>query len=117
MDTFESAKQYFLEGLAFFEKEMLSEAADRFEKSLGLIPDRVSTLTNLSAVKIRLKQFDEGKSLALRAIALDQENSEAYLNLGLAEAEFKNENEAIGYFAKAIELNPDFAAAWSNKVG
>ena len=115
MDAFESAKQYFLQGLDFFAQEKFSEAEDRFEKSLQVIPDRVSTLTNLSATKIRLKRFAEGKVLASRAIALDQKNSEAYLNLGLVEVEFKNENGALEYFDKAIELKPDFAEAWSNK--
>jgi len=115
MDTFESAKQFFFQGLNFFEKEMFSEAEDRFEKSLRLLPDRVSTLTNLSATKIKLKKFAEAKSLATQAIFADKGNSEAYLVLGLVELEYKNAIEAINCFDKAIEFNPDLAEAWSNK--
>ena len=115
MDAFDSAKQFFFQGLGFFEKEMFCEAEDRFEKALRLVPDRVSTLTNLSATKIKLKKFAEAKSLASRAIAEDKGNSEAYLVLGLVELQYKNAAEAIKFFDKAIEFKPDLAEAWTNK--
>ncbi len=115
MDTFESAKQFFFQGLGFFEKEMFCEAEDCFEKALRLVPDRVSTLTNLSATKIKLKKFAEAKSLASKAIAADKANSEAYLVRGLVELEYKNWTEAVNCFDKAIEFKPDLAEAWSNK--
>jgi protein O-GlcNAc transferase len=115
MDTFNSAKQFFFQGLGFFEKEMFSEAEDRFEKALRLVPDRVSTLTNLSATKLKLKKFAEAKSLALSAIAADKRNSEAYLVRGLVELEYKNAAAALDCFDRAIEFKPDLAEAWSNK--
>ena len=57
MNNFELAKQYFLEGLLFLEEEKFSQAEFILKQSLELIPDRVSTLTNLSAVQVKLKKY------------------------------------------------------------
>jgi tetratricopeptide (TPR) repeat protein len=115
MNDFELAKQYFLEGCAFLEAADFSQAEIQFIHSLNLLPDRASTLTNLSAAQLKLKKFNEAKLNAQQAIALDAHNSEAYLNLALIEQELKGFDFAIAYFDKAIDLQPHFAEAWFNK--
>ena len=85
MNNFELAKEYFLDGCGFLEAEDFSQAEHKFIKSLELIPDRVSTLTNLSAAQLKLKKYSEARSAAQKAISVESDNSEAYLNLGLIE--------------------------------
>jgi len=115
MNDLEIAKKYFFEGLAFLEADNFSEAEDRFLKSNKLIPERSSTLTNLSVAQIKLKKYSEAKIAAKKAILLEKNNSEAYLNLGLIEKELKNMQLAISYFNKSLDIKPDYVEAWSNK--
>jgi protein O-GlcNAc transferase len=115
MNNFELARDYFLDGCGFLEAEDFSQAENKFIKSLGLIPDRVSTLTNLSAAQLKLKKYSEARATAQKAISVESDNSEAYLNLGLIELDLKNFESAIKFFDKALSLNPDYAEAYSNK--
>jgi len=115
MDNLEEAKKFFLVGLACLESKNYSGAELNFEKSLKILPNRVSVLTNLSAVKIKLKKITEAKELGLRSVALDPMNGQGYLNIGLANKEEKDFNSALTYFDKAIEVEPNFAEAWCNK--
>ena len=115
MQKFKLAKEYFLDGCILLEAEKFSQAEDRFKKSLELIPDRSSTLTNLSVAQLKLKKYDEAKISAQKAIEFEGDNSEAYLNLGLIEQEFKCWDSALKCFDKALELKKDYYEAWSNK--
>jgi len=91
------------------------QAEEKFKKSLELIPDRASTLTNLSVTQFKLKKYLEAKASAENAILVEANNIEAYLNLGLIEKEFNNPEFALQLFTKALTLKPDYAEAWSNK--
>ena len=115
MNNFELAKEYFLDGCDLFEAEDFSQAEHRFIKSLELIPDRASTLTNLSATQLKLKKYSEARVAAQKAISVESDNSEAYLNLGLIEKELKNFDSAVKFFDKALSLQPTYHEAWSNK--
>ncbi len=116
MDNFEIAKQLFLDGLKLFEKGAYQEAETKFLKSLEIIPDRVSTLTNLTATQIRLSKYDEAKDSAEKAISQDHTNGDAWLNLGIAENKCNSPNKAIECFDKALLLKPDWVEVLTNKV-
>jgi len=113
MGNFELAKKLFFEGLAFLENDNYEEAETKFQQSLELIPDRVSTLTNLSATYIKLRKFALAKDVSLKAMSLDQNSPESWQNLGLIERANHNYSEAINYFDKAIQLSGNYTPAWS----
>ncbi|QWD77731.1 glycosyltransferase family 41 protein [Polynucleobacter sp. MWH-Svant-W18] len=115
MSNFQLAKEFFLNGCIFFEQENFSEAECKFIQSHELMPDRVSTLINLSATQLKLQKYSEAKAAAEKALLIEGDNSEAYLNLGLIEKELNRFESAINFFDKAINLKPDYAEAWSNK--
>ena len=115
MDNFESAKLLFLDGLNLLEKESYQEAELKFIESLKLLPDRVSTLTNLSAAQIKLKKYLDVRLTAQQAIELDGLNSEAFVNLGLAEKGLHNLTLALDCFNRAILLNPGHVESYLNK--
>lgn len=115
MEDFELAKALFYEGLACFEQENFAQAEIKFRDCLKLVPDRISTLTNLSATLIRLKKTEAAREFSLRSIALDPASAESWVNLGLVEKESSNQTEAIHCFEKAIEIAPNYAEAWTNK--
>src|SRR5689334_22284717 len=78
MNDFETARQCFFEGLQLLEANNLQAAETQFARSLELIPERVSTLNNLSAVKIKLTKFGEAQNLARKAVELDEKSPEAW---------------------------------------
>jgi len=115
LDNFESAKKSFLEGLSFLENENFEEAELKFLESLRLLPERVSTLTNLAATQIKLKKYSEAKTYSEKAVELDANNSEAFLNLGFIEKEVGNLESALTFFNKALTLDLTNALAFLNK--
>jgi len=116
MDNFETAKRFFVEGLRLLEANNFQAAETQFAQSLELIPDRVSTLNNLSAVKIKLNKFVEAEACARKAVAMDEKSSEAWLNCGLALNATERHEEALQAFDRAIKCNPAYAMAWLNKA-
>ncbi|ANI98754.1 hypothetical protein A8O14_00740 [Polynucleobacter wuianus] len=115
MDNFELAKDHFLKGMAYLENQDFQNAEFHFLESLKFLPNRISTLTNLSAAQFKLKKYFEAKTSAKKAIALDPANSEAYLNLALIEKDLKNYITALDLLNKALQLNPYSIEALINK--
>ncbi|HEX5397693.1 MAG TPA: tetratricopeptide repeat protein [Verrucomicrobiae bacterium] len=113
---FETAKKFFVEGLRLLEANNLLAAEQQFTRSLEIIPDRVSTLNNLSAIKIRLEKFPEARELALKAIAAGDQSPEAWSNLGIALTATKRYEEALQAYGRALDCNPAHARAWFNKA-
>jgi tetratricopeptide (TPR) repeat protein len=112
MNDFEMAKQCFFEGLQLFEANNLQAAETQFARSLHIIPDRVSTLNNLSAVKIKLSKFDEAEELARKAVALEEKSAEAWSNLATALGAAGRHEEALRASDRAIESNTAYAMGW-----
>jgi len=112
MDDFETARQFFLEGLRLLEANNFQAAEEKLARALEIIPDRVSTLNNLSAVKFKLNKLVEAEELALKAVALDDGSPEAWLNLGIALAAMKRHEEALQACDRALDGNSSNARAW-----
>lgn len=115
MENFEVAKQLFLDGIRLFDQGNPREAEAKFKESLQLLPDKVSTLLNLSAAQIQLKKFDDAAVNLSNVIGIDENCAEAYLNLGLIEVKLKKFEAALQNFNKATTISIDYAEAWSNK--
>ena len=115
MNNLENAKNFFLDGLQFLANQDYCQAEINFEKSLKLAPDRISTLTNLSATKIKLGKFREGRELAVRSTKLDGKNSFGFLNIGLIDIKERRYLESILYFDAALNIDPNYLEAWLNK--
>lgn len=115
MDNFDKAKNLFLDGLKLLEEKSYLEAEQRFQESLSLLPNRASTLINLSATQIKLKKYVEAKITAQKSIQFGGDTVEAYLNLGLVEKKLGGVSASIDYFDKAILLDPSQAEVWLNK--
>lgn len=116
MNDFETAKQSFFEALHLLEANNLAGAEEQFARSLELIPERVSTLNNLSAVKIKLSKFSEAEELALKAVALEDKSPEAWSNLGTALTALGRGEEALRACDRALECNSSSAMAWLAKA-
>lgn len=116
MNDFEAAKQLFVEGLQFLEANNLQAAESKFARSLEFIPDRVSTLNNLAAIKIKLDKFAEAEDLARKAITAEDQSPESWSNLGIALTAMTRHEEALQAYDRALDSNPACAQAWLNKA-
>jgi Tetratricopeptide repeat/RimK-like ATP-grasp domain len=116
MDDLETARRFFVEGLRLLEANNFQAAEMQFARCLKLIPDRVSTLNNLSAVQIKLNKFAEAEACARKAVALDDKSPEAWLNLGIILKATERREEALQAYDRAINGNPAYAMAWLNKA-
>jgi len=116
VDAFETAKQFFFEGLRLLEANDLQAAEIQFARSLELIPQRVSSLNNLSAIKIKLNKFGEAEEFARKAIAFEDKSAEAWSNLGLALTATGGLEEALRACDRALDCNSSYAMAWLAKA-
>ena len=112
--TFEQAKSFFLIGMENYEKELYQEAERFLLLSLNLVPNRLSTLINLSAVLIKLEKIEKAKEFLAKAITLYPNDESIYLNQGNIFKENKDWVMALINYEKAIQLKPDYAEAHSN---
>ena len=116
-DKFQDAKKYFMQGVFYLENKEYQNALDFFERSLAIIPGRLSTLINYSATLIKLNKLDLAMQYCQQIIQLDKNAAENYLNI--AEINLKNLDyiKAIENNTKAIALNNNYAEAYFNLAG
>lgn len=65
---------------------------------------------------IEQKNYDKAKVELRNVLQIDPKHAEAYYLVGLIEEEKQNWSQALGNYAKAVELNPDYMEARA-KVG
>lgn len=110
-DSFERARDLFLEGVADFEAGRLVEAEQRFAASLQIMPGRASTLTNLGAVRLRLGRPAEALAPLDEALTREPGHAEAWGHRGSALAALGRAEEAVASFERVLTLVPGDAAA------
>lgn len=102
---FEIAKVFFNKGLEEFNKKKYYLAEEFYKKSLLELPDRVSTLTNLSATQIKLGKFKESLHNSKKSIEIDEQNLDGWLNYGSSNLYLKKYNEALDCFQNVLKIN------------
>ena len=112
MDTFEMAKNFFLDGLKQFQNREFQDAEHSFLKSIKLVPDRASTLNNLAATQIQLNKFDEAEKNLKQVINIDENSIDLWLNLGIIYLERGQLTQAIPYLERCVTLDPRHKLGW-----
>ena len=112
----ELAKTLFLRGIEAMNKNYLLEAKDLFEQSLKIIPDRPSTLTNLSAVLIQLEMFQEALKISIKSVEEDSNNIDGMVNIGLSYLKLKLSDKALQQFDNVLSIDSQNIIALNNKA-
>ena len=115
MQDFEKAKQLFFDGLRHLEQGRAPEAELCFRGSLALVPNRVSTLVNLSSSLLRQRRAAEAGEVAQQVLAIDRQAMDGWLNLGLASQGLGDLKQALECLDRALQIKPDYAEALSDK--
>ena len=116
MNDFELGKKYFLEGLEYLQSLNFEAAVVQFKKSLAEVPDRVSTLVNLSSALIQMYKYQEAEETLKKLASLDQNIADLWLNFGLISRGQGNLERAIEHFDAALQIDPSMADAFLNKA-
>lgn len=114
--SFEKAKYFFFQGLERLEKDLIQEAEHFLTLSLELLPERLSTLTNLSVVLIKLDKVEKAEKILNKAIDLYPTDSSLYLNQGKLFEKKNNLKLALSSYSKAIECNVESSEAHYNRA-
>ncbi|MDM0111316.1 tetratricopeptide repeat protein [Variovorax sp. J22R133] len=110
--AFERAKQLFLSGLESLAGERLEEAERSFTESLALMPDRVSTLVNLAAVRVRLSRPTDVLVTTQQLLRIEPKNPDAWFHRAEALAQLDRHDDALEAFRLAGQFNPGVAMPW-----
>lgn len=113
-DVLEMAKAHFLKGVAYLNSGDYNAAAESLRSSLTLIPDRTSTLVNLQAALIGLKNFNEALVISSRLVTLSPPLPEVYVNLSKIYKETGRIDDAISSLLQALEIDSSCEVAWNN---
>ncbi len=109
--SFESARDLFLEGTRLYEAGRFTEAEQRLQASLALLPGRPSTLLNLGATRLALGRPAEALEAFDAVLAAAPDDVDALLKRGLACTELGRDAQALASFERALALEPGNPAA------
>lgn len=107
----EEARRLFYLGLESQTQGRLAEAEDLYTRSLSLVPDRPSILTNLYVVLIQQNKYDAAIAYIDRVLELNPENDAAWLHKAIWLSGRKRFEEAISCCDRVIAIKPGHAAA------
>ncbi|WP_334059003.1 tetratricopeptide repeat protein [Polaribacter sp. P097] len=90
------------------------EAIVAIKKARENDPKDLNLLLNEAQLYIQLKDMEKFGTLMQEAIQLDPNNPTLFFNLGVVNQNEGKKEEAIGYYKKAIELDPEYGDAYMN---
>lgn len=107
MDRLEHAKALFVQALGHHNRNQLREAELLYRRALELAPDRVSILTNLSAVLIATERAGEARPLCLRTLELEPGNPIALDHLRSCPQAGGSATDDVGHLESRLAAAPD----------
>jgi len=116
--TYEVGRNYLSFGAIFYERGYLEQAEEFFRLAEKDDPGGAEPLYGLGSVYLEQKKSKEAREYFERAVkaAADYPATlpNAWNNLGILSAREGKTDEAIGYFQKALAINPEHAVALQN---
>lgn len=90
------------------------EAIVSIKKAREADPKDLNLILNEAQLYIELKDMGKFAQLMEEAISLDPNNPILFFNLGVVNQDQNKTEDAINYYKKAIELDPDYGDAYVN---
>ena len=88
-----------------FAQGNLGKADALYSKALAVAPNVPSLLVSAAAVKTKLGNLEESRSILRKALSLDLDNAPAWQLLGMNALEQKKDQEAFAFLTQATLLN------------
>lgn len=94
--------------------ENFGAAAEFYTRAIKLNPENAVYFCNRAAAYSKMGNYAGAVSDCERAIVIDRTYSKAYGRMGLALASLNKHTEAVGYYRRALELDPENETYKSN---
>ena len=93
-------------GYVYQRQKRYEAAMDHYEQALALSPDHLGALNNMAVIYYDLGDLDQAEQVIDRALKIDPESAESWLNHGTFAKKRKNYHEAAESFQKGMNLAP-----------
>ena len=117
-DTVEFGRNYLSYGSVFFQRGYLDQAEASFRIALRDEPSSAEALYGIGSVCLNQQRNAEARELFARALKLSATYPDtlpnSWNNLGILSTREGRMNDAVEYFQKALQLNPDHLIALDN---
>jgi tetratricopeptide (TPR) repeat protein len=100
--------------LALFQTGRLGESERVLKGLLGRLPDHVDAVKGLAAIELERGNTRASLALHVRLLDLDHTTAETYYNCGVLAQRLDQTADAVVYYRKALEKQPEFAEALLN---
>ncbi|CAM3407620.1 tetratricopeptide repeat protein [Aequorivita lipolytica] len=100
--------------LIYIEQGNNEKATSLMKAARAENPDDIYLMRADADMSYKMDDVERYNELMEKIVASDPENPEIYFNLGVGSAEIGNTDKAIGYYKKALELDPNYEAALIN---
>ncbi|MEM6448376.1 MAG: TIGR03032 family protein [Cyanobacteria bacterium P01_D01_bin.123] len=110
----EFAATYFTKGNELHSQNKLEEAIAAYQKCLELQPSYLPAQYNLGVTLGDMGRYAEAEIELKRVITAEARHAEACNSLGFIYSKQRKLDEAITYYERTIQINPDFAKARHN---
>lgn len=98
-------------GIAYLQYGNHKESRKQFNQAIKLNPRFVDALNNLGAVDCIDKKYNPAIRALKKALALDETNASAHLNMAESWMGLKQVDRAMNEYARALELNADILSS------
>ena len=112
----EKAKTLFLKGMQDLEDALYSAAEQKFRQSLELIPNRLSTMTNLVVALLKQGELDRAQNLINEILIIYPHDDVVNFYQGTVLRQRGDLEGALKYLDLAIGINPGSAAVHLEKA-
>ncbi len=103
-----TAEDYFILGKAQYGQDKKELAIQSYENAVTLDSTLVDAYTDLGAMYMFLRRYDESALAYERKIAVDSFSLSAYLNAAASYVQLKNFEKSRSLLRRAVELRPDY---------
>ena len=114
----ESKKSEIVKNIAliYISKDDNENALAAMKEARAENPDDINLMLSEANVYYKMGNTEEFKNLLQLATTKDPKNPELQYNLGVIASESDHPEEAMGYYKKAIELDPNYINAYINSA-
>jgi hypothetical protein len=105
---------HFQRGNELYQQGKLDEAITSYRQCVALQPDFPRARYNLGIALGDAEHYEDARSCLTQVIEAEEENAEAYNSLGYVASRLGEPDNAISYYKRAIELQPNYTQAHFN---
>ncbi len=103
----EKSNEHYLLGIEFAQYSLFQNSLDEFDIAIKYNPDDWKPYNKKGLIYFGIKNYPQAREMFQRASALNSQNPQILVNLGMVDYMEGNKDGALGFWEKSISLNPN----------